>query len=177
MAGRERLTARAALSRLPRWTIVLGIVLVLAELAGIAASRAKGNSALMSRPGGTRTVTVVLEIDGELAYLLQSPPIACNGHGGPCDPSVYVSTGTVTYTTPTGSATYHYTALPSTTKIQVPVGGAVTLNASSDVDVVDCSILLNGKVLNRTWYSKDTAHTTCRATIGSGPSHGLAERP
>lgn len=167
MAGHERLRLRAALSRLPRWVTVLGIVLVLGVLAGIAALLATGNSPLAGRLGGTRTVTVVLKIDGELAYLLQSPPIACNGHGGPCDPSVYVSTGTITYTTPTGTETYHYTALPATRTVQVPAGGVVTLDASSEVDVVGCSILMNGKVLSRTWPAKDTARTACRATIPS----------
>jgi len=171
MAGRERLGARAALSRLPRWVTVLGIVLVLVVLTGIAALLVIGISGLEVRLGLTRTVTVVLKVDGEPAQTLQGG-IACNMHGtGPCPTPA--DTGTVTYTTPTGGATYQYTALPSTRKIQVPVGGVVTLDASSDVDALFCLILLDGKVLGQGSSPNDGNRTTCRAAIPSGRFHGL----
>lgn len=184
MAGRERLGLRRALSRLPRWAAALGIVVVLAVLTGIAAFLAMGTSGLEERLGLGRTVTVVLKVDGEPAYLFQSPPIACNAHGGPCDPPD--ASGIITYTTPTGGTTYQYTALPSTRRVQVPVGGFVTLDAAQDtnlqaadpasgMDVVGCSILLNGKVLSRAKYAKDTLRAHCQATVPSAPSRSPGE--
>jgi hypothetical protein len=140
---------------------VLGIVLVLAVVGGGAALLAIGTTGLEARLGLTRTVTVVLKVDGELADLSQTP--ICNGHGGPCD--FPADTGTITYTTPTGSTTYQYAGLPSTRSVQVPVGGTVTLDASSDVDTLTCLILLNGKVLNQGWSPKDVNRTACHATI------------
>ena len=181
MAGRERSGARAALSRLPRWVTVLGIVLVLAVLAGTAAVLAIGTSGLEGRLGLTRTV--VLRIYAEPRHPVDT--ILCNPHSSVttepgCNPYSPFS-GLVWYNSPTSGGSYQYTA-PSTDRytvlhtwrVRVPVGGFVTLDSTgggSGAEVVGCSILLDGRVLSRHISTFDSpGGPTCQARIPSGLS-------
>ena len=127
-----------ALSRLPRWVTVLGLVLVLGELAG-AALLAKGPGSLgIGAHGGMRTV--VLRVD--------HVPVP----GIPCSP--YCSQE-VDYSTPTGSGTYNamddrLRALPFAKTVRVRAGAIVTLDGSYVGDQsITCSITVNGKVVSR----------------------------
>lgn len=129
---------RGAVSRLPRWVTVLGLVLVLGELVG-AALLAKGPGSLaIGAPGGIQTV--VLQVD--------HVPV----QGIPCSP--YCSPMTE-YTTPTGSGTYTATddalhALPFRKTVRMRADGTVTLEGSYVGDQsITCSITVNGKVLSR----------------------------
>lgn len=171
MAGRERLGARAALSRLPRWVIVLGIVLVLVVVAGGATRLAIGTPSGLDVVLG-RTQTVVLKVDGVPPP--NDPRTDCRGGSSGCDangrPTPAVAS--VSYRTPGGTRTSQDVALPFTKTVQVPVnGGVVTLDASSGDDIATCSILLKGRVINQAWAPNDMSQrATCYAAIPSAPS-------
>jgi hypothetical protein len=158
MPVRERSWARAALSRLPRWVTALGIATLVAELTGAAVLLTAGPSRVVTWLHGTQTV--VLRVDGVGVMNAQCAP------PGSCGPDV-------TYATPAGSRTYRGTRLPFTSTVQVPAGGVVTLNVSSEVDTpVTCSIAADGRVLSgATTYgdrsSGGLSTANCHGTIPS----------
>ena len=167
MAGRERLGARAALSRLPRWVTVLGIVLALVVVGGGAALLAMGAPSGLDVVLG-RTQTVVLKVDG--FHRPNDPETDCRGSGGPLCPngSPTTAAASLSYRTPAGTRTYHDVVLPFTETVQVPVsGGAVRLDASGGDSITYCSILLKGRDIARKASTPDDTSTTCYAVIPS----------
>jgi hypothetical protein len=148
------------------------MVLLLGELAGAAALLVKGagNGLAIGAHGGTRTV--VLRVDGvALTNAACIPPGACSQ---------------VTYLTPAGSETYRGPRLPVTRTVQVPAGGIVTLNASSEVySPITCSITVNGgRVLSRATTSGNPGNggqagagenkAGCHGTVPSGVTSSTA---
>lgn len=176
-----RSPGRAVLSRPPRWLTSLGIVLLLGELASAAALLAAGATGVprtaarrVPHGGGSAstvpysgTRTVALKVTGVgMPPNLEPQGTACRPS---CDPHQPGVGGPVDYTTPAGSVDVD-PALPFTTTVRVPAGGAVTLQASPWLNAygvayqVTCSILLNGRVLSRE-TSNSQNPVTCRVKI------------
>ncbi|MDN3360070.1 hypothetical protein QWU11_46425 [Actinomadura sp. DC4] len=159
MAGRGHSSARAALTLLPGWVTVLGLVLVLGELTGGAVLLARSRDGLTA-PGGAAQ-TVVLQVTG-----------ACAGD-------------TATYTTPTGDGQFDMPAQkpprslancvshgsPTTPTLQKTVnmqpGGKVTINTFNGYAdfPLTCSITMNGKVLSQVVNNEFWGRATCWARI------------
>lgn len=165
--GRSRL--RRALSRPPGWLTVLGLVLMLGEIAGAAmlAGCAHGVTHATAAPhAGTPLPqngadTVLLRVEGKV----QIPPGA-----GVCAamtvPRRYCE---VTYTSPTGGNKINVNSLPFVKAIRVHPGGSVTLSEFVLADPVTCSITVDGQVLSR-FTSHGGPDPSCRSTIPSGGS-------
>jgi hypothetical protein len=151
---------------------VLGIVLVLVVLfiGGTVLLVTGSNGPARGSGGGTRTVALKV-IGVGMPPNLEPQGTACRPS---CDPHQPGVGGNVDYTTPTGSVDVDPT-LPFTTTVRVPVGGAVTLQASPWMNAygvayhVTCSILLNGRVLSRKTSNSENP-VTCQARIPAGSS-------
>jgi hypothetical protein len=92
------------------------------------------------RPAGTETV--VLRVDGVT--------------GGP----------SLSYETPTESATDNSRNMPFVKEVRVEAGGSVTIHTfSGTADPVTCSITVNGKVLSRVTSHGFWDKTTCHSKI------------
>ena len=150
--------SRPALSRLPRWVTVLGLVLVVLAVAALLAKGPIGRA--IGGHGGMRTV--VLKADD-----VPVPGIPCGQ--SPCAPEVR-------YTTPTGSATYdgdihdpsRSSLLPFTKTVRVRAGGTVTLDAAYiGAQWITCSITVNGTVVSKNTpaFTATTRDAHCQSVI------------
>lgn len=155
----DRSLARVALSRLPGWVTVLGMALVLAELAAATVPLVTGRGGLAAGPhGGTgRSAgmrTVVLDI--------------ANAHRD----------DSATYTTPTGDGRF---TMPAETRPLIPgaivaktvgvqAGGIVTIHVvpgTGGTAGLTCTIMVNGGAVSQATaeYGGFRSWATCRARV------------
>lgn len=174
MAGPGRSPVRAALSRLPGWLAALGLVLVLAELAGAAGVLAVGHGRQLhphrgtARPStgtpsphsGTGAAgpihTVVLRVDG--------PDAGCNAAR---------SCGAwVQWQAPSGSGAENSQGMPFIKTIRVPAGAKVAVEATPYGNLARCSVTVDGTELSRV-TTTENGHATCGSVVPPVMSTGL----
>lgn len=160
-SGMQRSPVRAARSRLPAWVTVLGLVLVLGELAG-------GAFLLAGDPGGPAALggparTVVLQIIGGCSG--DSATYTSPAGDGQFDLSTQTAVGS-----PSGGCVSHGspTNPPLRKTVAVPAGEMVKISTfnvyGSGSFPLICSITVDGRVLSQV-PNDGRGRAACRAKI------------
>ena len=171
MAPPGRSRPRAAASGLPRWVTVLGIVLLLGEVAGAAVLLAGRPHRAAAPQAGTRTAAAPRGGTQQVVLRVDAVPMASDScvpaPNDPCGPHAAYST----YATTPGTWTIvpAPVRLPFTRKIAVQAGKNVWLNANSGTDSqITCSITAGNKVLSRV-----TAFNQSGLASGTAACHSM----